>query len=304
MVEKFRKYGWRVNEGATFILKCLGLGKIKSMEKVKSFSYTFVMLGLIGAAVIASFFQEIGSAMSGVIVQLGWCEQDNSVCLLSNWALIAIGLVIFGIMLDLLLGSKRSEETRKSNVGKTSEPSRTILERFSFHLDERTKDITISGNGLGFLHEIKTAPPFLGLRHDTPIISKSDEQTLTEFFRAQTYMEKNRDAIRGGPYQIRHGDNRKLIAKKVYGDEKYEALVEERLTYPNGTWLELPYLNLNSPDHPEFIKRQISISGDNELVVSLLQSYHLVKDEAIPLLRMVYDAALKTLDEKEKGRIT
>jgi hypothetical protein len=280
------------------------MSKIGSMEKAKKFSYTFVMLGLIGTAVIvASLFQEIGNAMSGVIVQLGWCKQDNSICLLSNWALIAIGLVIFGLVLDLLVGSKRGEETRKpilADVKQTTQPPRIILERFSFHLDERTKDITISGLGLGFLNQIKSAPPFLGLQHEHPIISRSDEQALTEFFQAQIYVERNRNFIRGGNYLLTDGDNHKLIAKKVYGHEKYEAWVEEHTEYPSGTWIELPYLNLNTPDHPDFIKQQISISENIEQVASLLQSYRLVKDEALPLLRMIYDAAQKTLGEKRK----
>jgi len=65
-----------------------------SLERLfKENPYTVAFLGLIGLGVVASTIQEIGTAMSGVFVQLGWCEQDNYVCKIAYWGLIVIILL-------------------------------------------------------------------------------------------------------------------------------------------------------------------------------------------------------------------
>jgi len=190
--------------------------------------------------------------------------------------------------------------------GEQKEIVSPIVEKFSTHLEELKKERMskyewkITGIGLGFLENIKTAPPFLGLRHEKPIISPSDEHTLTEFFIASIYMEKYRDSIRGGTYVIRSGDDAKTIAKSMYGDERYEAYVPAQHTYSNGSILKLPYVNRETTDYSESVKNKIDVSNKIEHIKSLLSSYHLVRDESIPLLRMIYDASQKTLLDERK----
>lgn len=276
----------------------------------KEFFNKYPFISFAGGVVTLLAFQSLlvgyDSVITQAMIQAGWCGADDYICLLRYYISFSSLIILLGISLDFIINfsRKRLSQKHEIQIGPTLRENvkvpPAIFDRFSFHLDEITKGKDIRGVGLGFLSDIKSTPPFLGVRHDKPIISKHDEQILTEFFLAQIYMENNRDAIRGGTYQMRHGDGRKLIAKKVYGDEKYARWVDDRLTYPNGSWLELPYLNLNSPDDSEFIKRKISMSRNTKQIISLLLSYNLVEDEAIPLLRIIYDAAQKTLDERKK----
>ena len=233
----------------------------------------------------------------------------NPFHLISSLAVI----ILLIIVVDWYLGTKKQrarqeapeekEYSRPSIKTKSSSPA--ITRRFSAHLEKIKKERIrngweVTGLALRFLNEIKSAPPFLGLRHEKPIISTSDEQTLTEFFLAQKYMEENRDVIKGGRYIIRTGDNPELIAQQKYGHERYAVYVPHLHVYPNGTPLDLPYLNIDRPDHPDDVKRKRSISRDLETIISLSKSYNLTRDDAIPVLRLVYDAAQRTLDERKK----
>ncbi len=79
-------------------------------QKLKKIPYTLAALGLIGAAAIASLFQEIGVAMSGVIIQLGLCKTGNSGCLLAWLSFLAIGIILFALLLDYGFSRKGSPQ--------------------------------------------------------------------------------------------------------------------------------------------------------------------------------------------------
>jgi hypothetical protein len=114
-------------------------------------------------------------------------------------------------------------------------------------------------------------------------------------------MEKYRDVIRGGKnYVIRDGENNaRSIAKAVYGHERYEVYVPGLHIYHTGSVLMLPYLNLERPDHPEFVERQVLLYENLDAIKNLLKPYNLVDHESIPLMRMVYDAAQQTLYKRK-----
>lgn len=77
------------------------------MDKIKGFPFTLGLFTLVGLAIVASFVQEIGNAMSGLMVQLNLCEEDNYICILSYWSIVVVFLVLFTVILDLWASRKR-----------------------------------------------------------------------------------------------------------------------------------------------------------------------------------------------------
>lgn len=77
---------------------------------IKQNPYIVAALGLIGAGFVAASIQEIGVAMSGLFVQLDWCGQDNSACILAYWALIIIGILVLAIVLNWFHRRKQIKE--------------------------------------------------------------------------------------------------------------------------------------------------------------------------------------------------
>ena len=75
-------------------------------KKIKSCRFTIGILTLLGLAAIASLFQEIGSAMSGSMVQIGWCAQGDAYCLLGHYIVIAVILIAVGMILDFVSRNK------------------------------------------------------------------------------------------------------------------------------------------------------------------------------------------------------
>jgi len=59
----------------------------------RDFRETVIVLGVIAGAAIAALFDQIGSAMNGIMVQMGWCIEGNSLCYLRNYG-IAAGIII------------------------------------------------------------------------------------------------------------------------------------------------------------------------------------------------------------------
>jgi hypothetical protein len=271
---------------------------------------TLVIIANVAAFVVLFIFY---------VVTVGWSNAlQNTIQELVNFLVIQIVLVVFGYfyLAYFKIPAEVDKETEDRETKIQSLNSRgeraaaveppTIAKRFSLNLEkikeERIKaGWEITGIGLNFLDRVKATPPFLGLHHDKPIISASDERTLTEFFLASIYIEKYREVIKGGRnYIVRDEENdRKAIAKAVYGHEKYEVYVPALHSYISGMVLTLPYINLDRPDHPDEIERIVTISKDTENIISLLEPHNLVRREAIPLLRIIYDAAQKTRNERE-----
>lgn len=219
-----------------------------------------------------------------------------------SFFVLAIGVKLLLSRFTKDLNSLDGEDVKDDFPKPVGQPAISELaQRFSSHLEKIKKERMDKGDrftglGLAFLNEIKSAPPFLGLRNEKPVISTSDEQKLTEFFMASIYMDKYRNVIKGGRYQIRKDDDENTIAKNIYGDEKYKAYVPTRYVFSMGSILELPYVNLERPDSNEFIRKKMKLSNNIEEIKSMLESYQLVRDESIPILRIVYDAAQKTLE--------
>ena len=174
-----------------------------------------------------------------------------------------------------------------------------LLSSFSFHLNEmvRGKEMDISGASFSFINRAKVAPPFLGFNES--IISKPDEKILTEYFHAVSFNENNR-IIGGKSYQITNGDNAEIIAKKVYKSKKFAHLVNA-FTFPNGSWIDLPYANLDDPKQSsKSIDELMSVAKNEEVIIELLGKYYLPNHEALEMIRIIYDAAQKTLKETEQ----
>lgn len=246
-----------------------------------------------------------------------YCETIDFPCGILRALIFITALITFTALAHavwIFIVDKRAEKHDKDSTSKTEtistksssreiSKSPAIAKKFSSNLEKIKKERIrtgwkITGISLGFLERIKAAPPFLGLNHDRPTISVEDEAELTEFFQASIYMEQYRDHIHGGEHRIVSGDNRQSIAEKVYGDGRYDYYVKERHVYPIGSILKLPYLNTQRPDHPNDVERKMLISRDLDKINSMLNRYNLTSDEAIPVLRMVYDAAQRTLEEE------
>ena len=85
------------------------------MGTIKKFRYTFGAFGAVIAAILACFFQEIGVAMSGVMIQLGFCVQGDSLCILWHYVIMAVMLIMPAIVIDLIDRRKSLKKT-KGNV--------------------------------------------------------------------------------------------------------------------------------------------------------------------------------------------
>ena len=83
---------------------------------VREHPYTIAYLSLVGLAIIAASFQEIGSAMSGVIMQLNICRQGDSACLLVSWIVIITVLGVFSFLLDRIRRNKNQQLGSESIV--------------------------------------------------------------------------------------------------------------------------------------------------------------------------------------------
>lgn len=73
------------------------------MTKFKQYRVAIRVLGALILAFLASLWQEIGGAMSGVIVQFGWCLESDPFCTLQIYIKIAFGLLVAGIIVDLVI---------------------------------------------------------------------------------------------------------------------------------------------------------------------------------------------------------
>jgi hypothetical protein len=87
------------------------------VDKLRRFRFTIIFAGAIATAALTSLFREIGVAMSGVMVQLGWCSQGNSLCLLERYSSVAFGLLFLGIILDLSVGKIKARHNKPNLEG-------------------------------------------------------------------------------------------------------------------------------------------------------------------------------------------
>lgn len=279
-------------------------------ELLKSFTYTSITMGMSALLFGQALLVGSDSVITNAMIQAGWCGAEDYICLLGRYICIAIIVILLGLVIDLWR-KYRVKKIDKALISETPFPiqpkvkSKLVLPEivsFSTNIDEILKKRKamgerISGISLGFINDIKSAPPFLGLKHNNPVISPKDEQTLTDFFLASMYVEKYRDSIKGGDYTITRGDTQESIAKSKYGNKRYKAYIPYYSYYPNGTILDLPYVNLETPDSNDYIKRKIELSKNIEKIKDMLESYHLVRDESIYVMRMVYDASQMVLNQ-------
>jgi len=79
------------------------------MRKViKEISYTLIVLGVIATAVITTMIDQVGNAFNGIMVQLGWCLEGESLCFFRNYS-IASGAVVFAAFaFNLVVYTRRS----------------------------------------------------------------------------------------------------------------------------------------------------------------------------------------------------
>jgi hypothetical protein len=96
------------------------------MGNTKKYKITIIIFGIIGAASVAALFQEIGVAMSGLMVQFGWCAQNDYACILIHYGLIALLLVAVGIVIDIIRNKKFSKV-------KKDESFLIVFRRHAFH---------------------------------------------------------------------------------------------------------------------------------------------------------------------------
>ena len=68
-----------------------------------------VLLGLFVVSLIASFWQEFGSALSGFLVQINRCKPDDYKCILLHYAFGFIMIFAIAIFIDITIGRKRKK---------------------------------------------------------------------------------------------------------------------------------------------------------------------------------------------------
>jgi hypothetical protein len=109
------------------------------MAKSKRWHITkWIILALIVAA-FSSLWQEIGSAMSGVMVQLGWCVKGDFLCILRNYAIIAVCLIMIGVVIDIIRRATAKQKTKvlspkKFNAILSDRPHKCSFWGYSFSL--------------------------------------------------------------------------------------------------------------------------------------------------------------------------
>lgn len=70
---------------------------------------TIVLLGLFIVSLVASFWQEFGSALSGFLVQINRCNQNDYKCILLHYVFGFILLFAIAIFIDIIVSRKRNK---------------------------------------------------------------------------------------------------------------------------------------------------------------------------------------------------
>jgi hypothetical protein len=223
-------------------------------------------------------------------------------------------IIPFALILITFLITKKNLYTQNSGNAPSSKQNPANLREvrirsFSQNLDKviepARKDI--SSIGLRFLNTARKSPPFLDIIPDFQILSVQQEQDLVEFFRALDFVQENSDNFRGGStYTVKEGDTFESIAQSVYGDTKYNQLIQESNPHTNklktGMILGLPQIDLQHPEIPPYLLDSLvsKARGDDNLGYtfrSIKDEYGLLGNEVMPLFQMIYKAARMTMDE-------
>jgi hypothetical protein len=167
---------------------------------------------------------------------------------------------------------------------------------FSFHLDKIVKNRVFSSNGIIFLKEARNYPPFLG--NYRSVLSPKMERIFTDHFEASDFKQDNSEVIRGGLiYTGRSGDTPESVAEKVYGNKKFASKIPY-FKFSNGSKFKIPFVDTNetrnlSSNEIEATYSKASVNYIEHALKELIDQNNLIESEAMPLLRIVYDAAKK-----------
>lgn len=205
------------------------------------------------------------------------------------------------IRLSGLTYSIKSLDRTKKNSDQTISP----LDKFSERLDNLTKMKKISGLGKAFLRKIKTAPPFMGFQHSNPALPLIIERNLTEYFSARNFRALSKKNIRGGEnYTVKNKDTWKSIAKNIYRSIKHADSIREANKGASrliaGMVIHLPYIDTKNPLEmsSKQIEKKYAIAEEGWIEPTkqeLIKQFNLLEDEALPLLEMVYVAAIEAI---------
>lgn len=174
-----------------------------------------------------------------------------------------------------------------------------LLGRFCFHLNGFIKGKKITGSGISFLGKAKISPPFLGLKQS--IFTPSVEQKLTEYFLSVEYLSTHKDFIcKGGDYTIKDSDvTWEDISLRNYNSEEFANLLQENnpdvYQIKTGLVIQLPYFNRNDLSlSSEDVKEKLdNVEGNfiEPTIQLIIDQFFLVKDEALLLVKWIYEAA-------------
>lgn len=238
------------------------------MDSKVKFYAIFAIAVTVGGTLTAIVYSR-----SEAVIYFWNCTAPVRICNLTN-AIIFFALSTIAIMGLLYLPEfirrfKRNQvKESSSNPGiktTTEKRVRKPYKVFSRHLDAMTKGKKISSPAMVFLKRVRIAPPFLGELHSDPVLSPEHEKELTEYFQAWEFVTKHKA----------------LILFK--GEDEY---ISESLGVSTD-YIELQYLISQG----KRVKKTLDF---------LLNSLHLQYSEALELVKIVYDAAQKTLDKENR----
>ena len=180
---------------------------------------------------------------------------------------------------------------------------------FANHMNKITRNRVFSSTGMIFLEKCKKYPPFLGIVYNHPILSAEQESVITEYFRANDFVNKNKNVIcGGGTYVVQPGDTWQSISKSKYKRKKFAKQLQESnskikylraamvLALPRIDISELLGMNTDQIENKYRLAEDTSGNARNT-IVAITGFYSLINEEALILLRAVYDAAQLTKNE-------
>ncbi len=270
------------------------------------------ILSGVSAIVLGSLVVNVNdSLISQAIIQLGRCDTNDAICLIWHHIYIAVGLVVFGLVVDgivkvaygfrfknkasILQNVPRKDTKQVSDIRQSNKNAPSNYVDFSQQLEMAARKIRISSQGFIFLDNIKKSPPFLGLSHTTPVIPPIYEKYIEEHFLAKEFMKD----VRGGErYTVKKNDTLEALALKVYGNKKYINNIKANngiVDLSTGQTIIFPPININNPSIPiNEVLEKISIANSKWLKDKLKPlKLNLVDDEIVPLFEAIYYVAQK-----------